>query len=49
MAVHAGLVALALIVKGVLGTVVVVAAVIFLWKLGKLVDTYTDKLKEKSQ
>ncbi len=47
LAVHAGLVVLGLIVKGVLGAVIVAAAVIFLWKLGRLVDAYTDKLREK--
>ncbi len=47
MAIRAGLVILNLIVKGVLGAIMVVAAVFFLWKLSKLVDAYTAKLKEK--
>ncbi len=36
-----------LIIRTVLGALVVGALVIFLWKLSKLADTYTEKLKAK--
>jgi hypothetical protein len=45
--VAAGLIFLGLVIRSVLGTVVVVALVYFLFKLGKLADAYTKKLQPK--
>jgi len=42
-----GLLFTGLIIRTVLGAVVVAAVVIFLWKLSKLADAYTDKMKAK--
>jgi hypothetical protein len=36
-----------LIIRGALGAVVVVAVLWLIWKLGKLADAYTEKLKVK--
>jgi len=48
MAVPVGLLLTGLIVRAVLGIVVVVALVMFLWKAGKLADAYAEKLRAKS-
>jgi hypothetical protein len=42
-----GLVLAGLILRTVLGAVIVTALVFFLWKIGRLADTYTEKLKTK--
>ncbi len=47
MPVPVGLLFTGLIIRTVLGAVVVAAVVIFLWKLSKLADAYTEKLKVK--
>ena len=47
MPVPVGLLFTGLIIRTVLGAVVVVAVVIFLWKLSKLADAYTEKLGAK--
>jgi len=36
-----------LIIRGVLGAVIAVAVLWLIWKLGKLADAYTEKLKVK--
>jgi hypothetical protein len=45
--VAAGLIFLGLVIRAVLGTVVVVALVYLLFKLGKLAEAYTKKLQPK--
>lgn len=45
--VHPGLLLAGLVVRAILGSVVVTAVVLFLWKIGKLADAYADKLKAK--
>lgn len=47
MPVPVGLLFTGLIIRTVLGAVVVAAVVIFLWKLSKLADAYTEKLRAK--
>ncbi len=47
MAVPVGLLLTGLIVRTMLGAAVTVALVLLLWKAGKLVDAYTEKLKAK--
>ena len=47
MAAAVGLVLTGLIIRTVLGALVVGVLVLFLWKLGKLVDAYAQKLKAK--
>lgn len=42
-----GLLFTGLIFRTVLGAIVVVAVAIFLWKLSKLADAYTDKIRAK--
>lgn len=42
-----GLVLTGLIIRTVLGAIVVGVLVLFFWKLSKLVDAYTEKLKAK--
>jgi hypothetical protein len=42
-----GLLFVGLIVRAILGAAVVVAALWLIWKLGKLADAYTEKLKIK--
>ena len=43
----AGLLFVGLIIRGVLGAVIAVAVLWLIWKLGKLADAYTEKLKVK--
>ncbi len=42
-----GLLFIGLLIRTILGTAVVVALVIFLWKAAKLADAYGDKLRSK--
>ena len=43
----AGLLFVGLIIRGILGAVVVFAVLWLIWKLGRLADAYTEKLKVK--
>jgi len=45
--VAAGLIFLGLVIRAVLGTVVMIALVYLLFKLGKLAEAYTKKLQPK--
>lgn len=42
-----GLIFTGLIIRTVLGAIVVAAIVMFLWKVSKLADAYTEKLRAK--
>jgi hypothetical protein len=42
-----GLLFVGLMIRGVLGAVIAVAVLWLIWKLGKLADAYTEKLKVK--
>ena len=42
-----GLLFTGLIIRTVLGTIIVAALVVFLWKASKLADAYTEKLRAK--
>jgi len=42
-----GLLFVGLIIRGILGAVVVFAGLWLIWKLGRLADAYTEKLKVK--
>jgi len=47
MAVPTGLLFIGLVIRAVLGALVVVGVVFLCWKLGKLAEAYTDKIKAK--
>lgn len=42
-----GLVFVGLVIRGILGAAVVIASLWLIWKLGKLAEAYTEKLKVK--
>jgi hypothetical protein len=42
-----GLLFVGLVIRGVIGAVIAVAVLWLIWKLGKLADAYTEKLKVK--
>jgi hypothetical protein len=42
-----GLAVIGLVIRAVIGVIVAGVLVLFLWKLSKLVDAYTAKLKSK--
>jgi hypothetical protein len=46
MPVPIGLLFIGLVVRTILGVAVVAALVILFWKIGKLADAYTEKIKK---
>jgi len=48
MAVSAGAWMLGALIRTIIGLPIVVVLVILFWKLGKLADAYTEKLRSKS-
>jgi hypothetical protein len=47
MPVHVGLLFTGLILRTILGVVVIAALLVLSWKIGRLADAYTEKLKAK--
>ena len=47
MPVSAGLVLMGLLIRTILGALVVAFVALLLWKIGKLVDAYSEKIKAR--